>query len=234
MVSCRILSTSCLWKYVPSLSLFHLLLSHHNLHHDIASIMFHIIFSHLPVFRYFLLVTHNMKHHFPSILMLYFEISRGLIRNWQSFKCTSYIAKSSLDNVSTTIMYIRSPPLSCSSSSTSLFFCPLFLISSLILLTRRSCGKAALAVTANTSITLKRDDPCDAMNCLHCAGPHVQQGLAAVAHQKGTNGRKWEEGEKNSERERIGNEKLNCDSTNSTQVWNVRRRMEVRLRDGCY
>ena len=133
--------------------------------------MFHIIFSHLPVFRYFLLVTYDMKHHFRSILMLYFEISRGLIRNWQSFKRTSYIAKSSLDNVSTTIMYTPSPPPSCSSSTTSLFFCPLFLISSLILLTCRSCDQAALAVATNTSIILKRDDPFDAMNRLHCAGP---------------------------------------------------------------
>ena len=66
-------------------------------------------------YLYFLLVTYNIIHHIPSILILYIEISRGLIRNCQSFKCTSYIAKSSLDNFSTTIMYIPSPPLSCSS-----------------------------------------------------------------------------------------------------------------------
>ena len=144
-----------------SLSLFHLLLSHHNLHHDSASIMFHIIFSHphsplviqideyvisskhlvIPVFPYYLVVAYNMIHHFPSILMLYIEISRGLIRNWQSFKCTSYIAKSSLDNVSTTIMYIRSPPLSCSSSSSTSLFSVLSFSSH-----HSSCSRAGHAI----------------------------------------------------------------------------------------
>ena len=35
----------------------------------------------IPVFPYYLVVAYNMIHHFPSILMLYIEISRGLIRS---------------------------------------------------------------------------------------------------------------------------------------------------------
>ena len=65
------------------------------------------------------------------------------------------------------------PPPPPPSSSSSFLFCPLFLVLSLILFTRRSCDQAALAVAANTSITLKKDDPIDAMNRLRCAEPCV-------------------------------------------------------------
>ena len=141
-----------------------------------------------------------------------------------------------MDTSSITIMYIPFPP------SFSLFFYPLFLVPSLILLTCRSCDQAALAVAANTSITLKKDDPFNAsiatggVKADACASPNLAFNKALLLLHAGrvqTRGRDRGECKKNN-RERRGNQKLNYDSrTKSSQLRNMRRRMAVRLRDWC-